>query len=723
MPESGPVRVAISVTLLAGVIALVFFTSDANTIDAVFSRQLSFSVALVLVLLAGGIILASLRLQLITSDLGYRLSFRDAAMALSVGQLAGSVFFQFAGQLIGRGTVLSRKGIDPAATVVISGYERVVALSVSLLFAAVGGIYLFGTLSINLESGGLSLIKLVLGLSVTIAAGALLAWGSSLRRVLRELTPQMMLRLLRSFAISFAIQATTLAAYVALGAALAPHVGVASLAAACCLVMLAASLPISFGGWGLRELSAVVALQAIGISTSSALLTALMIGFLSLAVIAGTAIFVLLGPAARPAPHANVQVPATPDYTAVLDQLLPILAATAVFFQIYLPTGAGRISVNLADPVVVVAAALFGLRYYGKNWPRWPVPQTSLFLAATTAVIGAALLRGWFSFGWSDWAFINKGLGWLVVLCYVATGALLILRAQTTGFDLLLRTFAATGAAIAGIEVVLGTLQSWGIAALDAPPDGRATGFAQNPNAFAFSLMLVLAVAMVLQGRAALRIGLMTATLLGIWFSGSRAGLVVIPALVVTSVFLRIALRPLIVAFALAVAIVVVLPLLPALVGQESPGGGVIALLSRNDPQVTYQHLETILQGLTMFLQHPIFGAGLGAYMHEQIQATGIPLVIHSTPVWLLAETGLVGFAVFTAAAWRLVSTALGRRPEPAALLLLLMLCALGTMSLVHELLYQRAFWLLLGAVLAMPVGAMWRSYDGRLPQDHARSI
>jgi uncharacterized membrane protein YbhN (UPF0104 family) len=88
---------------------------------------------------------------------------------------------------------------------------------------------------------------------------------------------------------------TTLAAYVALERALAPHIGIVSLAAASCIVMLAASLPVSFGGWGLRELSAVVALQAIGLSAASALLTALLIGFLSLAVIAGTAVFIMLG--------------------------------------------------------------------------------------------------------------------------------------------------------------------------------------------------------------------------------------------------------------------------------------------------------------------------------------------------------------------------------------------------------------------------------------------
>jgi len=83
--------------------------------------------------------------------------------------------------------------------------------------------------------------------------------------------------------------------------------------------------------------------------------------------------------------------------------------------------------------------------------------------------------------------------------------------------------------------------------------------------------------------------------------------------------------------------------------------------------------------------------------------AAGVPLMIHSTLVWLLAETGIAGTAVFLGAAWHLFSDALRRRGDPAAVLLLLALCALAVMSLAHEMLYQRAFWLLLGAVLAMP--------------------
>jgi O-antigen ligase len=113
------------------------------------------------------------------------------------------------------------------------------------------------------------------------------------------------------------------------------------------------------------------------------------------------------------------------------------------------------------------------------------------------------------------------------------------------------------------------------------------------------------------------------------------------------------------------------------------------------------QHWETVQEGMAIFLAHPILGAGIGAYMHQQIGVIGLPVVIHSTPVWLLAETGIVGFAVFLAAACRLLLLGIQRRGQSWARLLVLILCAMAAMSFVHELLYQRAFWILLGATLA----------------------
>ena len=179
MPIRGIARLLVSAALLLSAIAAVFWVSDWHALSAAASEIFLPSLVLVLLLLLCGVVLSSLRLKLITADLGYTLTFRDAAFTLSIGQLAGTAFLQLAGQLLGRGAVLSRRGIPPAATVMISGYERIAAFSVSILLAAGGALYLFGTLSIDLASGGVPLIKLGLGLAAVTAAGAFWAWGSA----------------------------------------------------------------------------------------------------------------------------------------------------------------------------------------------------------------------------------------------------------------------------------------------------------------------------------------------------------------------------------------------------------------------------------------------------------------------------------------------------------------------------------------------------------------
>jgi O-antigen ligase len=312
------------------------------------------------------------------------------------------------------------------------------------------------------------------------------------------------------------------------------------------------------------------------------------------------------------------------------------------------------------------------------------------------------MLHGWVSFGWTDWAFVNKGLGWLVLLCYGATGALIIGRAQQRGLEFLLRTLAASGAAIALLEIGFTAAARMGFGLAGNLVEPRISGLSQNPNAFAFMLLLVLAAAIVLRERSVVRVGLMAVALAGIWFTGSRAGFLAVPAVVGAAWLMGVAPRPLVLAAATAAACIVGVVVLPDL---AQPMPGPVLMVEQSDSS-TVQHLQTIQEGLAMFLANPIFGAGLGAYMEEQVRTIGQPLVIHSTLVWLLAETGFVGTAVFVGAAWRLFADALRRRADPAAVLLLLVLCALAVMSLAHEMLYQRAFWLLLGAVLAMPAVA-----------------
>jgi hypothetical protein len=703
---------AVSVALFACAILSVYAAPEPKDLHSAFSELLLSSAIAVVILLAGGVLLASLRLKLISADLGYSLSFRDAVAALSAGQLAGSVFFQLAGQLIGRGMVLSRRGIPASAGLVISGYERFVALGVSLVLAAGGAVYLFGELSFDLQAGGQSLLKLALGLTFAIGAGALLAWGRKITAFLRALTPAMLTRLLRSITISAAIQLTTLAAYVVLERQLAPHIGIASLIAASCIVMFAASLPISMGGWGLRELSAVVALQLIGLSSASALVVALMIGMMSLAVLALIAITFMIGDTRSALPATQAQS-ATPDYAAALDWFLPLAVATAVFFQIHVPTIGGKLNLNLADPFVLVAAALFLLRHAASgSRPRWRVTGMTGHAAAAAAVIVLSALHGLITFGWSDWAILNKTLGFFMLLCYAMTGALIVGRAGRRGWTTLLLTFTAVAAGLVLLDIGITVLINSGWTALAGFVSYQISGFSQNANAFAFILLLALAALLALRLPLRLHSALIGILIAGLWFSGSRSGLVTMLVLIGAGLAMRLNVRPLLAGCglsALALIAIAHLPLaLRAVLALWDPSiddgsaSSILIFLSRDTSTSTLEHVVTIQQGLAMFLAHPLFGAGLGAFIGEQIRTTGTPLVIHSTPVWLLAETGIIGFAVFLSAAARIVSAEWPRRAKRPARFLILIFGVLALMSELHELLYQRGFWLLLGATLAI---------------------
>jgi hypothetical protein len=696
MSKSRVVGLAISIASLAAVVISVFASSRPAALTTALSQLAPSSIVIAALFLTAGLLLSALRFKLITADLGYSLSIRDATMTLSVGQLVGNLFNQLAGQLIGRGAVLARRGIPPAASVMISGYERIFALCVSLVLAVGGASYLFGKLSFDLQAGGMTLVKLALGLSAAVAAGAAVAWGQQAAMILRQITPALALRLMRSTVISLAIQLTTLAAYVVAGHALAPHINYISLAAAACVIMFAASLPISLGGWGMREMSAVVALQAIGLPGASALLLALLIGVLSIIVVGLAAVMLTLGGrkasfAAGRAPAA----PAAPDYTLLLDWIMPIAAATAVFFQIYVPAGSGAINVNLADPVALIGAALFCLRHVGHGWPAWRVRAFNIFLLAATAVIGLSYLHGVVTFGWTNWAFANRLLGWPVLLCYLVTGALITLRGRENGLLLLLATFAATGAAIAALELSIVALAHTGLPSLDTMVDRRIIGFSQNPNAFSFVLLMALAAALTLQDNLRWRSAIIAALVAGLYYADSRIGLLAVPMMIGAALISGITLRPLLNGLAAAGVILLALGALGALAGADA--SHIVRLGGSGDQQ----HLLTLLQGWHMFLSHPLFGAGLGAYMNEQLQSTGVPLVIHSTAVWLLAETGLAGFAVFAFAGWRIFAAEFSRRHEFASRAVVLFLIGFGTMAQLHDMLYQRALWLLLGAALA----------------------
>lgn len=700
------------------------------------SLQIS-TLAIVLFALTLGNLLACVRLQLLARDLHHPVRFRDAFAATALGQLAGSFFFQIIGQTLARSAVFSKVGVSMPTTIIITGYERVVAAAISLALALIGTFYLFGHITLDLAGGGDEFLKILAGIAIVGAAGAVFGWGTGAKRALEHVAWVDAITIyFRTSLVSLLIQLTTMAAYIVAAVGLVHSVGLINLVAATTLVMFAASIPLSLAGWGLREVSAVYALGAVGVPYSTSLVIALLIGFSSILIMAILALvssgFTKFAPAKT---SQQIGSRASASHSDFLNWCIPIFVASAVFFQIHVPVGAGQLDVNLADSVVLFGGALFVRQIFSASTRARSsrVPNAGIIVALMSLVIVLAFLHGWLVDGWTAWASTNRLFGWLVLLAYAGTGALLAMQNSAEGTKILLRTFVSAGLAVVVLELCLMVTVALGV---NVPPSllaYRIEGFAQNPNAFGFQLLLVLAAVIALRLSGWRQRLSLTLTYMALYFSASRAAegtciIVCTAAVILGYTDWRSLLVPLAYAVAgvLAVALVGHIVVLINHADHVNHADHASAAINKyfgantnqlinGDPAYEFNNERrmSLIGAFKMFLAHPLFGAGLGAFVFSAEQHHGMFLIIHSTPLWLLAETGLVGFLVFAVpyviVLRREIRGSLRSQADSARILLVLSLLAFGVMSQVHDLMYQRAFWLLIGAAVYSVIPASAR--------------
>ena len=691
------IKVATSTVLLVGVVALVgMFYGVSEVLEDVRTISIASLSAIFIALLANAFA-AVLRFKIIATEIEYPITFRRAVAAVSAGSLAGALFFQIAGQLMARGVIAGREGMPFAAVVVITAYERVTAAIVSALFALAGAFFIFGNLYLHRSAGGADLIKIIVGLVAATAAGALMGYGRiAARAVTPLLTVHFVRRCLTIIGLTLLVHIPLQAAYVIAAHILSPQTSIADLIAASAIVMFATSVPISLAGWGLREMSAVVGLGAIGVPAHAALTAAITIGIGSLLVVG------VLAAISVPQTSVRKQLkeaqPVKPfDYYHALTWVLPISAAILVLFQVYVPIQSGLINANLADPFAILGGVLFLLTAISlKRIPQWRVPHLNLAVTAATFVLTISLSIGAYRFGWTTWAVVNKFFGWFVLLAYGATGGLAVHVAAKIGLRTILLTFAGAAAAVAGIELALVILKSLNF---QVPADLVAVqGFALNRNLFAFQLVMAMSVIMTFARGAALRIAVLALVIAALFFAGSRSGWIATTLVLAIAWYLRATdARELL----LSIACAGILSFAAALasVGSDLSLPVIVPTVSS-----TQERLISIIEGLKLFWDHPAFGAGLGAFRNQMIPTLdGRPLVIHSTAVWLLAELGVVGLLVFTIPfiyvflkEWKYASI------DQVSALIVLCFAAFAIMSGPGDMLYQRTFWFLIGAALAL---------------------
>ena len=125
---------------------------------------------------------------------------------------------------------------------------------------------------------------------------------------------------------------------------------------------------------------------------------------------------------------------------------------------------------------------------------------------------------------------------------------------------------------------------------------------------------------------------------------------------------------------------------------------------------VTSDRAGLVGNGLRIAADHPVFGVGTGSFKHAYAERTGLKgeepkkAASHSTPVTVVAETGVLGLVLLSwlglAALWP-AFRARGRSPAGRAALVAAL--TLGAIA-VHSLFYNAFFedpttWALLGLV------------------------
>ncbi len=403
----------------------------------------------------------------------------------------------------------------------------------------------------------------------------------------------------------------------------------------------------------------------------------------------------------------------------ILMWMIGILTACLIYLQLRVPSGPGELTVNAADPVAITAlffAAVFA-------WTDRFLPLYPRFVLRGAGVLAAALALGlvvaWLGPGLSAWALLNRMLGFLFLLGYAAVPGLVVLVAGERGRAILARAFVIAALAICAVQLVAYAVD---LVVVPLPPDffgylfaksGQLEGYAQNSNAFAFQLLMAFAVLVGMRAKPSPGIALSSLVgagvlLLTLALARSRAGILCALAVVVLGSVLRwvpvrrlVTPRTLVAALAVGAALVVLGiafwgPIDRSLV---EPLTHAIRPHAAESDALRWQ--STAL-GLEAWLRHPVFGGGLGTFLLER-ETAGLPLVvIHSVPIWFLAEMGVVGLAAYAVfiAGLAAAGIAAWRRNDAHAHGLLIAVAAFVLMGLVHDIFFQRTFWFACGLLL-----------------------
>lgn len=290
MLSNFPIRRLSVILISVLLIALVFWSAGVENVLRGLAEFPPWAMVSMLALLLANLFLVSFRFWRVLAYFGIALPWEIALRASIAGTVAGLVMIPLLGQVTGRHAVLQRFGVPPVLNASLAAYERALLALLSGALGTLGGFYLLGQVAIAGFFQQIALGEIVIAVCGAVALSLWLGGSRFELKLSRRLISRANLAHVTLIAgLTFAGQLLILGAFMVGILAVSQGISIASLFAASAIISLAASMPITVGGWGVREVAAVYVLGNLGIPAADALTMSVMVGLCSTLVILASA--------------------------------------------------------------------------------------------------------------------------------------------------------------------------------------------------------------------------------------------------------------------------------------------------------------------------------------------------------------------------------------------------------------------------------------------------
>lgn len=694
-------------------------------------------VATVLIFFAINFIFVTFRLICFLDFFNINVLYSVAFKATLNGHMGSLFFISLFGQVAGRYSILRYYGSSPVSISALTGIERALVFFVSGIFCLIGASFILDKEQINNFIDKFLFYQIFFVAFISFILSMWFRRSKLEVRFIKGIVSKKNISLiLRIIFITIFAQGLILGAFAVAAKGLSPEIGFVSLLAAAAITSFAASLPISVNGWGVREIAAIFAFGKIGMPSSTALAISILVGLCSTAIILIQYPYVFnknkeifndlqhLGPK-----HDRLFIEKIVTWGLVL------ASAIFIFFQLHISLEGGVLNFNLADALAILALAAVVLHiFYSRQLPYWSIPKFNLLLLVVSILLIFSFFNGLHTIGVTQWALAGRLFGWFILLGYLSIGILTVSYLGREGVWRFVESLIATAIVVILFSAVMRWLVflKWIIPTVIIQ---NFEGYSGNRNAFAFQLLscsvLIIAylpskistIKKVIYGFLHIQLIDLLAfvhgiVLAGVVFTGSRAGIITGILLLLASVIcgfinLKILFKSIVFGSIVWVFFVSFLPWLSQLfsgevVGVASSGAGelsqhlVQSVISNEVSNL--ERWQTFLRGFEMWRNSPWFGAGLGVFIESSPKWFSQPMVIHSTPIWILAEFGIFGMGILVGSlGWMIFWIKKSGFDNPSNRAVIMLLLIFLVFGLAHEIFYQRIFWLVLGICLALP--------------------